>query len=321
MSSIGTKFILAQRFVFDPNSDSLVDKTNSNELNRLGSNESRILLLFSKRPSQIITRDELHDFVWREQGFQVDDSSLTQAISTLRKVLCDSTKTPQFIKTVPKRGYQFIASVEKTVPLLSSLNEGKITGIAKDISSTNMVWPNTSENLPKANVEKSNISSDLPESKAVELCRENEQTATEQDHYVSSKINVQNNKRTHHIGHRLIFFIAILLPLLVYLSMEPASSKFKLIDTIDGIPLQTTERHPPLEHWQPLFNKCVQAYLSEVNSTTFDQKPTKIIITAGPNNNLIINYVHSESNTADNVTIQLFTKRYNANALCNEPER
>ena len=119
MTNIGTKFLLAQRFVFDPNSNSLADQQNGNEVVRLGSNESRILLMLAERPNEVITRNELHEFVWREQGFEVDDSSLTQAISTLRKMLKDSTKSPEFVKTVPKRGYQLICSVERLSPLSS----------------------------------------------------------------------------------------------------------------------------------------------------------------------------------------------------------
>lgn len=118
MSNIGTKFNLANRFIFDPNTNSLVDKESDNEITYLGSNESRILRLLCDNPGEVITRNDLHDFVWRMQGFEVDDSSLTQAISTLRKALNDSTKSPQFVKTVPKRGYQLISSVEKTVPLM-----------------------------------------------------------------------------------------------------------------------------------------------------------------------------------------------------------
>ncbi|MDV7104073.1 transcriptional regulator [Vibrio sp. TH_r3] len=298
MTSIGTKFLLAQRFVFDPNNDSLVDKTNSNELNRLGSNESRILLLFSTRPNQIITRDELHDFVWREQGFQVDDSSLTQAISTLRRVLSDSTKTPQFIKTVPKRGYQFISSVEKTVPLLSSLNENKVPDIGTILSKTNVTASHRDSDKPDSNQNLSNSNNN----------------STTWD-------NFRLNSKQHRIVYRLIWLAAALLPICVYLSIEPAPSKFKLIDTIQGIPLQTTERHPPLDKWQPLINKCVQTYLAEIKLTQNKQQPVEVIITAGPNNNLILNYVYSESNTSENVTVQLFTKQYGANPLCNMSER
>ena len=72
MSNIGTKFNLSNRFTFDPNTNSLVDNSNdNNEVIRLGSNESRILLLLSEKPNEIVSRNELHDFVWREQGFEV----------------------------------------------------------------------------------------------------------------------------------------------------------------------------------------------------------------------------------------------------------
>lgn len=39
------------------------------------------------------------------------DEALTQAISKLRHALGDTAKSPQFIKTIPKRGYALIAPV------------------------------------------------------------------------------------------------------------------------------------------------------------------------------------------------------------------
>ncbi len=38
MSHIGTKFILAEKFTFDPLSNTLIDKEDSEEIIRLGSN-------------------------------------------------------------------------------------------------------------------------------------------------------------------------------------------------------------------------------------------------------------------------------------------
>ncbi len=144
MSHIGTKFVIAQRFVFDPNSNTLLDQDFSNEIVRLGSNESRILLMLAERPNEVISRNELHEFVWREQGFEVDDSSLTQAISTLRKMLKDSTKSPEFVKTVPKRGYQLICSVERINPLLSDK-------------------PSSSEDAPVAEVSNNDVAEFTPD--------------------------------------------------------------------------------------------------------------------------------------------------------------
>lgn len=60
---------------------------------------------------RVVTRHELLDAVWPSQD--VDENSLTQAISTLRRVLGDSRGSPRFIVTLAGRGYQFMASVSE----------------------------------------------------------------------------------------------------------------------------------------------------------------------------------------------------------------
>ncbi len=59
----------------------------------------------------VVTRDELHDSVWR--GGAVSDDALTQCIVELRKALGDSARNPRFIETIPKRGFRLIESVSE----------------------------------------------------------------------------------------------------------------------------------------------------------------------------------------------------------------
>lgn len=98
--------------------DNLFFNSETNTLTRsgqdviLGENESRLLHFFIQNPHRSISRDELYDYVWKARGFEVDDSSLTQAISTLRKNLRDSARSPKCIRTEPKIGYRFIADVK-----------------------------------------------------------------------------------------------------------------------------------------------------------------------------------------------------------------
>ncbi|WGY44737.1 transcriptional regulator [Vibrio sp. ABG19] len=89
----------------------------------LGENESRLLHFFILNPHRSISRDELYDYVWKARGFEVDDSSLTQAVSTLRKNLRDSARSPKCIRTEPKIGYRFIADVTIVEPDVRSLAE------------------------------------------------------------------------------------------------------------------------------------------------------------------------------------------------------
>ena len=67
------------------------------------------LQVFASRPRRLISRDELIDAVWHDVA--VTDSSLTQAISHLRRALDDQRR--ELIVTVPKAGYRFDVDVEQ----------------------------------------------------------------------------------------------------------------------------------------------------------------------------------------------------------------
>jgi len=66
------------------------------------------LLLLVRNNGQIVEKDELLQAVW-PQVF-VEDATLAQNIFTIRKAL-GGTEADQYIQTIPKRGYRFIASV------------------------------------------------------------------------------------------------------------------------------------------------------------------------------------------------------------------
>ncbi|WP_117233408.1 winged helix-turn-helix domain-containing protein [Vibrio maerlii] len=282
MSNIGTKFIIANRFVFDPNSNSLTDQQSDNEVVRLGSNESRILLMLSEKPNEVITRNELHEFVWRKQGFQVDDSSLTQAISTLRKMLKDSTKSPQFVKTVPKRGYMLISTVERAAPL-SGQDEAVNEFQAHDADGTPVSEASVANNV---NVE----ASTAPQTVATKPAPESKKTMF------------------------ALVLIAVLLPLFVMLMPEPVSTSFKQIAEYDGTPIRTPESQPDLSSWLPQIERCVERY-NEVN--TGDLKPVEVIATGGQNNQLVLNYVHSAEYSVENTTIRFFFEQTDLSQICN----
>lgn len=68
------------------------------------------------------TREQLFEALW--PGVIVSDDTLTQAVIKLRKALGDSAKNPQYIQTIPKRGYRLCAEV----------NSGRvITAVASEI--------------------------------------------------------------------------------------------------------------------------------------------------------------------------------------------
>ncbi|WP_210796540.1 winged helix-turn-helix domain-containing protein [Pseudoalteromonas ostreae] len=67
-----------------------------------------LLTYFCRHPNQVISKQQLLDNVWH--GRYVSDNTVSKLITKLRKVLQDDARNPQFIVTIPKRGYRFIAS-------------------------------------------------------------------------------------------------------------------------------------------------------------------------------------------------------------------
>jgi DNA-binding winged helix-turn-helix (wHTH) protein/Tol biopolymer transport system component len=76
----------------------------------------RVLLVLLRRAGEIVTRDELRQELWASDTYVEFDGSLNAALKKLRYALGDSADNPSFIETVPKRGYRFIAPVEKVYP-------------------------------------------------------------------------------------------------------------------------------------------------------------------------------------------------------------
>lgn len=69
-----------------------------------------LLAYFCRHQNQIISKEQLLDNVWH--GRFVSENTISKLITKLRKALQDDARNPEFIVTLPKRGYRFVASVE-----------------------------------------------------------------------------------------------------------------------------------------------------------------------------------------------------------------
>ncbi len=69
------------------------------------------LIVLVERSGHLIEKDELMNLVWAEAF--VEEANLARCIHTLRKALGEERNGHQYIETVPKRGYRFVAEVRK----------------------------------------------------------------------------------------------------------------------------------------------------------------------------------------------------------------
>lgn len=89
-----------------------------------------MLLVLLENRGQTVEKDELIKKVWADT--YVEEGSLNRNISTLRKALGDNSHEQKFIKTLPKRGYQFTVQVEEIVEEIPPVAEKQ----SKHFSST-----------------------------------------------------------------------------------------------------------------------------------------------------------------------------------------
>ncbi len=78
---------------------------------RLEPKAMEVLVYFSEHPGEVVSREALERDVWHGQLVGYD--AVTSTVIKLRKAFGDKARNPQYIATIPKRGYQLIAKVRK----------------------------------------------------------------------------------------------------------------------------------------------------------------------------------------------------------------
>ena len=82
---------------------------------------AELLVALVQAAGRALTREELVQRLWPDTV--VEEGSLTSHISLLRKALGEGPKAQDFIETLPKRGYRFVASVKR---LASGAHDGGV---------------------------------------------------------------------------------------------------------------------------------------------------------------------------------------------------
>ena len=97
-------------FEFDPRTGELRGPARTV---RLAPQPCRILRLLLSRAGRLVERDVLRDALWSSDTFVDFDLGLNYCVNRLRAVLGDRAHAAQFIETIPKRGYRFVAPVQR----------------------------------------------------------------------------------------------------------------------------------------------------------------------------------------------------------------
>lgn len=84
--------------------------TQAGEVIALEPQAIRLLAYLIEHRDRVVSKDELIEKIW--DGRAISDTALNTRIRAVRRALGDGASDPRFIKTYPKRGFQFIAVIE-----------------------------------------------------------------------------------------------------------------------------------------------------------------------------------------------------------------
>ncbi len=74
---------------------------------------AKVLCFLAKRPGELVTREQLQQETWGPDTFVDFNHGLNFSIRQIRTCLGDDPENPVYIETIPRRGYRFIAPVQR----------------------------------------------------------------------------------------------------------------------------------------------------------------------------------------------------------------
>jgi DNA-binding winged helix-turn-helix (wHTH) protein len=80
---------------------------------RLNAQPFQVLCLLLDRPGELLTRDQIATHLWPDGTYVDAEHGVNSAVNRIREALNDSASSPRFIETLARRGYRFVAPVER----------------------------------------------------------------------------------------------------------------------------------------------------------------------------------------------------------------
>src|SRR5580700_7634495 len=80
---------------------------------KLNTQPFQMLMLLLARPGELVTREDISRELWPEGTFVDFEHGVNSAVNRIREALGDKANNPRFVETMARRGYRFVAPVER----------------------------------------------------------------------------------------------------------------------------------------------------------------------------------------------------------------
>jgi DNA-binding winged helix-turn-helix (wHTH) protein len=112
---------------------------------KLHSQPFQVLFMLLDRPGEILTREEICRELWPDGTFVDYEHGLNSAMNRLREALGDKASNPKFVETMARRGYRFLAPVERI-----EVGDEAIQEVPEQVAEASPSILSAPEDLPKS---------------------------------------------------------------------------------------------------------------------------------------------------------------------------
>jgi len=80
---------------------------------RIHAQPFQVLMMLVERQGEVVTREEISKELWPEGTFVDYEHGVNSAVNRIREALGDKANSPRFVETLARKGYRFVAPVER----------------------------------------------------------------------------------------------------------------------------------------------------------------------------------------------------------------
>jgi DNA-binding winged helix-turn-helix (wHTH) protein len=111
---------------------------------RLQPKPFKLLCLLAGQAGKLVTREDIQKALWKADTFVDFEQGVNFAIKQVREALGEDADRPMYIQTVPKRGYRFVAPVDRG-PAPAATTDAVYRPPATDGSLNKLLWTHIAE--------------------------------------------------------------------------------------------------------------------------------------------------------------------------------
>ena len=91
----------------------------------------RVLLLLVRNAGETVTRDEIQAEIWGDRTYVDFEHGINAAVRQIRFHLNDNAESPRYVRTIARKGYSFIARVERVARPAAAAVDAPVTAVGR----------------------------------------------------------------------------------------------------------------------------------------------------------------------------------------------